>query len=59
MVKLVKFTQDSGWLAHDEFLLIFKGDHIRICNCVIVGHCITLHKVVCVGYFQSRINCQF
>ena len=53
---MVKFTQDSGCLAHDEFLVIFKGDHIRICNCVIVGHCITLHEVVCVGYFQSRIN---
>ena len=30
MVKPVKFTRDSGCLARDEFLVIFKGDHILI-----------------------------
>ena len=31
MVKPFKFTRDSGFLAHDEFLVIFiKGDHILI-----------------------------
>ena len=57
MVKPVKFTQDSGCPAHDEFLVNFKGDHIyvHICNFVIVGHCITLHYIVCVGHFQTLI----
>ena len=30
MVKLVKFTRDSGCLTCDEFLVIFEGDHILI-----------------------------
>ena len=30
MVKPVKFTRDSGCLSHDEFLVIFQGDHILI-----------------------------
>ena len=30
MVKLVKFTRDSGCLARDDLLVIFKGDHIPI-----------------------------
>ena len=30
VVKPVKFTRDSGCLARDEFLLVFKGDHILI-----------------------------
>ena len=30
VVKPVKFTRDSGCLAHDEFLVNFKGDHILI-----------------------------
>jgi len=29
-VKPIKFTQDSSCLAHDEFLVIFKGAHILI-----------------------------
>lgn len=30
VVKAVKFTQDSGCLARDHFLVIFEGDHILI-----------------------------
>ena len=30
VVKPVKFTRDRGCLACDEFLAIFKGDHILI-----------------------------
>ena len=30
VVKPVKFTRDSGYLARDEFLVTFKGDHTRI-----------------------------
>ena len=30
VVKPFKFTRDSGCLARDEFLLVFKGDHILI-----------------------------
>ena len=30
MVKPVKFTRDSGCLALDEFLVIFKGDRVLI-----------------------------
>ena len=30
MVKPVKFTQDSGCLARDEFLVISEGDHMLI-----------------------------
>ena len=62
MVKPVQFTRESGCLAHDEFLVIFDRDHsliymyVQFCNCVIFGHCITLHLVVCVGYLQSRID---
>ena len=60
MVMPVIFTRDSGRLARDEFLVIFKGPrtsiHVHICNCVIVGHCIALRYVVYVGYFQSCIN---
>ena len=56
MLRPVKFTQDSGCVARDEFLVIFKGDHVLIhvyiCNCVIVGHCITVDYEVCVQYFQ-------
>ena len=41
----------SGCLARDEFLVIFKGDHILINMYIFaVGHCITLLYVVCVGY---------
>ena len=57
MVKPDKFTRDSGFLARDEFHVIvckrgsYPDIHVHICNCVIVGHCITLHYVVCVAYF--------
>ena len=40
VVKPDEFKRDSGCLAHDEFLVIFKGG--LICNSVIVGtvlHC--------------------
>ena len=59
VVKPVKFLRDSGCQARDEFLVNFKENHILIYMyiiftiVVIVGHCITLHYVVCVGYFQS------
>ena len=57
MEKPVKFTRDSGCLASDEFLVVFKGDHnliyMYICNYVTVGHCIALYYVVCMGYFKS------
>ena len=53
MVKPVKFTRDSGCLAHDELLVIFKGDHILICMFIfaIVGHRIARYYVVFVAYF--------
>jgi len=42
VVKQVKFRRDS---ESDEFLVIIRGSysdiHVHICNCVIVGHCIT------------------
>ena len=51
MVKLVKLTRDSGYLARDEFLAICKGDHTLICMDIFAN--VLLHYVVCVGYFQS------
>ena len=33
VVKLVKFTRDSGCLARDDFLVIFKEDHILMYMC--------------------------
>ena len=30
VVKIVESTRDSSWLARDEFLVVFKGDHIPI-----------------------------
>ena len=46
MVKPVKFTRDSGFLARDEFLVISEGDHnyvdVHICNILLLGtvlHC--------------------
>ena len=48
MVMPVIFTRDSGRLARDEFLVIFKGArtsiHVHICNCVLFGHCIALRN---------------
>ena len=54
MVKPVKFTRDSGCLALDEFLVIFKGDNILIYTYIFaivftVEHCIAQPYVVCVG----------
>ena len=53
MVKPVEFTRDSGCQAHDEFLVIFKGDHILIYMHIfaIVGHRIALYYVVFAAYF--------
>ena len=42
VVKPVKFTRDSGCLAHDQFLVRVSYVDIHICNFV-VGHCAALH----------------
>ena len=41
MLKLPKFTSDSGWLARYEFLVISEGYHVDllICSFLVVGHC--------------------
>ena len=49
MVKPVKFTRDSGFLARDEFLVIFmKEDHILI-------YMYTFAIVLLLGTMEQRV----
>ena len=57
MLKLPKFTSDSGWLARYEFLVISEGYHVDllICSFLVVGHCgLKMKKWLTNSQFELR-----
>ena len=57
MLKLPKFTSDSGWLARYEFLVISEGYHVDslICSFLVVGYCgLKMKKWLTNSQFELR-----
>ena len=57
MLKLPKFTSDSGWLARYEFLVISEGYYVDslICSFLVVGYCgLKMKKWLTNSQFELR-----